>query len=108
MAQSGHRLVRCTCLLSGVERTSEFGDRQAATGRAAVVVVGQRAQRRRAVAGEGRAVHQRERARRELGEAADRRAHAGIEAGIAEQVLRRDRRADDVALASARGRRRAG
>ena len=47
-------------------------------------------------------MHQRERARRELGEAADRRAHAGVEAGILEQVLRRDRRPDDVALGQRR------
>ena len=53
-------------------------------------------------------MHQRQRARRELRQPADRRAHAGVEAGIVEQVLGGDRRPDDVALASAPARRRAG
>ena len=30
LAQSGHRLVRCTCLLSGVKRTCRFAVRMSA------------------------------------------------------------------------------
>ena len=50
-----------------------------------------------AVAGEGRPVHQRQRARREAGKAAERRPHPGVEARVAEEVLAGDRRSDHVA-----------
>ena len=43
-------------------------------------------------------MHQRQRPRLKLGEAADRRAHARVEGGILEHVLRRDRRPDNIAI----------
>src|SRR5262245_1795453 len=65
---------------------------------ATVVVIRQRTQGGGAITRKGGTMHERQRARRELAEAADGRAHAGIEAGIPEQVFRGDRRPDSIAV----------
>jgi len=75
-----------------------LSDHKPCASRAPVILVRERAERSRAVAHKGGPVHQRQRAWRELGEAADGRAHVRVERGILEQVLRHDRRSDHVAL----------
>src|SRR5262249_26113843 len=71
---------------------------ESALGNAAIVVIGQGAQRRCAIARKSRAVHQRQRARCELRKAPDCRPHARVEGGILEEVFGGDRRSDKVSV----------
>src|SRR5262245_27123219 len=72
--------------------------RKRLTGNAAVVVIRQGMRGGGAVARKGGPVHECQRARLELGEAADGRAHGGIEGGVLEHVLGSDRRPDNIAV----------
>ena len=67
-------------------------------GNATIIIIRQGTQSGGAIARKGGTMHECQCVRREIGEAADRRAHAGIEAGILEHILRGDRRPDNIAV----------
>jgi hypothetical protein len=79
----------------GCHAPKYFGD---LTGNATIVIIRQSPQSGGAIARKRGTVHKCQCAGREIGEAADRRAHAGVEAGILEHVLRGDRRPDNIAV----------
>src|SRR5882672_3401721 len=82
---------------SGVKRSGETQSDADGAAQSLLVVAGERIERTASVTSERRAVHQRQRPRRELAETADRRARVGGDRHEAELVLGRGRRADDVA-----------